>query len=305
MPAHKLKTLKNLQMKFTTKVPVHTPVSYAFGVAAIVIMLYFALRHLRDEPAWSDSSFMQMGLALLGLVGTQLVAEQSIIPNRGEWRKVSMMTGIRGFIIALLGMGIQLISQVVYSFTLLEQAVYFMFSAISEELFFRGFILGLAIKLDPMSEKFTPTKIFGVVVQAVGFTAIHQNYYHDFPMLLSVFIGGLMLGLVYLIWEDLTANILGHFILNVIAVQSLLVQLGGAITSPIGIEWIYGGFLLVWGILLMVSQIQNPSEPIHDQFESKHPKSRIKDWIVFGLLLLVVIIVGNICYPYIEPWGRR
>jgi len=65
--------------------------------------------------------------------------------------------------------------------------------------------------------------MLGCLIQAVAFTAIHQNYYADPAMLLSVFLGGFLLGLLYLHWRDLTANILGHFILNLIAVQNILV----------------------------------------------------------------------------------
>jgi membrane protease YdiL (CAAX protease family) len=174
----------------------------------------------------STSAFMQFALGFIGLLGTQLIAQQPIIPQgKQNFKSVDLNTGIRAIIIGLLGMGIQLISKQVFSFTILEQAVYFVFAAITEEVFFRGFILNLFIKLDQTKMKFSPTRLVGVLVQAIGFAAIHQNYYSNLPMLVSVFVGGLMLGFMYLIWEDLTANILGHFIINIIAVQNILVIL--------------------------------------------------------------------------------
>jgi len=224
--AIKQKKLRTMNIKINSKDPVHTIISFTMVGMAILIMLYFGIRHISDEPDWSKSAFMQFGLGLFGLLGSQLIAQQPVIPqSKHNFKLANLNTGIRAIMIGFLGMGIQLISKQVFSFTILEQAVYFVFAAITEEVFFRGFILTLFIKLDQTKMKFSPQRLVGVLVQAIGFAAIHQNYYNNLPMLISVFVGGLMLGFVYLIWEDLTANILGHFIINIIAVQNLLVIL--------------------------------------------------------------------------------
>ena len=224
--AIKQKKLRTMELKINSKEPVHTIVSFTMVLMSIIIMLYFGIRHISDEPEWAKSAFMQFTLGFIGLLGSQLISEQPIIPQgKHNFKSVDLNTGIRAILIGFLGMGVQLISKQVFSFTILEQAVYFVFAAITEEVFFRGFILTIFIKLDQTKMKFSPPRLVGVLVQAIGFAAIHQNYYSNLPMLISVFVGGLMLGLVYLIWEDLTANILGHFIINVIAVQNLLVIL--------------------------------------------------------------------------------
>lgn len=231
MTAIKKKKLRTMKMKISIDQPSHTIVSFILVAMAILIMAFFAIRHSIDESDWATSALMQGSFGLIGLLGTQLLSKQPVIPTQKEqFKKVNLDTGIRSILIAGAGMIIQLISQQVLSFTILEQAVYFIFSAITEEVFFRGFLLGIFIKLEKEFDKNPsmdpiPIKTIGVIVQAIAFVAIHQNYYGDVPMLIGLGLGGLMLGIVYIVWEDLTANILGHFIINIIAVQNLLVLL--------------------------------------------------------------------------------
>jgi len=224
--AIKQKKLRTMDIKINNKEPVHTIVSFTMVAMAIIIMLYFGIRHISDEPDWSKSAFMQLILGFVGLLGSQLIAQQPVIPqSKYNFKSVDLNTGIRAVVIAGASMGVQFISQAVFTFTDTEQAVYFVFAAITEEVFFRGFILTIFIKLDQTKMKFSPPKLIGVLVQAIGFAAIHQNYYNNLPMLISVFVGGLILGFAYLIWEDLTANILGHFLLNIIVVGNVFVIL--------------------------------------------------------------------------------
>lgn len=245
--AIKQKKLRTMDKKLiNNKEPVHTIISFTMVLLGNLVMLYFGIRHISDEPEWSKSAFMQFALGFIGLMGTQLIAEQSIFPqDKNNFKSVDLNTGIRAIIIGFLGMGIQLISKQAFSFTILEQAVYFVFAAITEEVFFRGFILSIFIKLDQTKMKFSPVKLVGVLVQAIGFAAIHQNYYNNLPMLISVFVGGLMLGFIYLIWEDLTANILGHFIINVIAVQNLLVYLSAYLLLDDFVAIVLGCFTII------------------------------------------------------------
>jgi len=203
------------------KGPVHTLISYLLAICAIIIMAYIAIRHWEEDRDWAISAAMQFGFVMIGLLGTQLFAQQPIFPKPDQLKPINLDTGIRAVVITGVSMVIQFISQAVLSFTVAEQALYF----ISEEIFFRVLLLGIFIKLDPVKEKFTIAKIIGVLIQAIAFTAIHQNYYSNLPMLVSVFFGGLILGIFYLIWEDPTANILGHFLLNIIAVGNIYVIL--------------------------------------------------------------------------------
>jgi len=213
---------QNLQMNSE---PIHTKISYLLVMCAIFIMAYIAIRHWSDEASWGRSALMQFSFAIFGLVGTQLLAKQPLFPGPNQYQLINMDTGIRTLVITLVAMVTQLISQAVLSFTIAEEALYFVFAAIGEEIFFRGLILGMFIRFDPDDSKFSLAKIIGVFVQGLMFTVIHQNYYSNLPMLLSVFVGGIILGFFYLIWRDLTANILGHFFLNLIAVGSILVIL--------------------------------------------------------------------------------
>jgi membrane protease YdiL (CAAX protease family) len=159
--------------------------------------------------------------ALTGWIGTQVLYEQPIFAPAMATKPLDLDTGVRAAIILAASMATQLISKAALSFSVQEQALYFIFAAVCEEVFFRVLILSVFLKIGDNLQM----KITGVIVQAVAFAAIHQNYYNDPGMLLSVFLGGIVLGIFYVWWRDPTANILGHFILNVIAVQNLLVMI--------------------------------------------------------------------------------
>lgn len=205
--------------------PVHTHISYLLAICATIIMAYITIRHWEEDRSWAISGAMQFGFVIIGLLGTQLSAQQPIFPNPDQFKPINLDTGIRALAITAISMVIQFISQAILSFTVAEEALYFVFAAISEEIFFRVLILGIFIKMDPVKKKFTLAKIFGVVIQAAAFAAIHINYHSNPPMLLSVLIGGLFLGFFYLLWEDPTANILGHLFLNIISVGNTYVFL--------------------------------------------------------------------------------
>ena len=68
---------------------------------------------------------------------------------------------------------------------------------------------------------FRPFMVVGFGIQALFFAFIHQNYYNNIRMMWALFIGGFAFAVFYSMWDDLTANILGHFILNLFtAIQS-------------------------------------------------------------------------------------
>jgi len=213
-----------LQLK-NRYVPIHTKISFLLVCLGTGIMLYIWVRYWETETLWAKSALMQFMFGISGLVGTQILSHQPLIPQNHQYKQVEIDTGIRACIIVIVSMFTQLISQQALSFSVEEQVLYYVFAAVTEEVFFRGFLLTIFITSDRSKGNFTPRKMLGCLIQAVAFTAIHQNYYADPAMLLSVFLGGFLLGLLYLHWRDLTANILGHFILNLIAVQNILVLL--------------------------------------------------------------------------------
>ena len=113
-----------------------------------------------------------------------------------------------------------------------HRALAIMFAGPAEELFFRGLMLSPFIRLGKNDTKLkiknpfgggnlleiSPTELLGIFISSMFFMALHINYYGDKKLLATVFISGVILGLFYLKYKDLTANILAHFALNFIVV---------------------------------------------------------------------------------------
>jgi len=165
---------------------------------------------------------------------------QPFLPSFDQLRPFELNTALRAAIILAASMATQLISQAALTFSTTEQALYFEFGAVCEEVFFRVLILTFAFKFVPQADqlwyeaetKGASQEYYGlkwrvvgkmapfILIQAVFFTALHQNYYNNPAMLISVALGGIILGIFYVWWRDPTANILAHFVLNIFAVQA-------------------------------------------------------------------------------------
>jgi membrane protease YdiL (CAAX protease family) len=216
------------------KEPAHSKLSYVILLTAIGVMLYFTIRYYNSsEHIWGKSALMQFSLGFSGLIGTQVLHQQPIFPsfrNERNFRKIDFNIFFHSLGVLAIIMIVQLVFQVTLSFTRYEAALYYVFAAPCEESFFRGFMLQLFLKSEEniapkkVNRKFSFWKIMGCILQAGAFTAIHTQYYDNLGMLTTVFVGGFFLGMTYVIWRDLTGNILGHFILNIISVRDLLVR---------------------------------------------------------------------------------
>jgi membrane protease YdiL (CAAX protease family) len=192
-------------------------------ITALVMFVLFLLHfQIEEDRPWATYTVMMLTFAVSGYLGTQITFQRPIGKVKYQ---IELKTTVRGTIILGSLFLIQLISNLVLSFTTVEQALYYVFAAVAEEVFFRVFLLSVAIRLMKQWDLPPMTKHVSNVVQATAFAAIHQNYYHNFPMLVSVFFGGILLGYFFLWWRDPTANILAHFVLNVIAVGPMVMEL--------------------------------------------------------------------------------
>jgi membrane protease YdiL (CAAX protease family) len=199
------------------KQPVFTLITQILIAVAIGVMffLYFTHRTIPADQDWVDYTLMMSAFVGIGYIGTQIATQQPLFPRPDQLLPFNINSGIRALIIFGLMMVTQLITSIVFTFSTTERAFYFVFAAVCEEVFFRVLILTVIIRINPS----IIMKIVGILVQAVMFVAIHQNYYGNITMMVGVFIGGIILGICYVIWEDPTANILGHFILNLFVIN--------------------------------------------------------------------------------------
>lgn len=107
-----------------------------------------------------------------------------------------------------------------------EIALSIQFAGPSEEVFFRGVLGSLIIivfhntgyKIRIMKKEISIWELTGIIFISIAFAMLHVNYYNNIKFLLGTFICGFWLGITYWYWEDLTANILAHSLLNFICI---------------------------------------------------------------------------------------
>lgn len=210
-------------------------------IIAIGILGAIGMRYLNT---WGKINIMEMGFLLLALFlidpirtgGVGILASKK---ERLKFKPFSFYTLPRLLIMFILIFGIQVLSQLPFTIENIEKGLSIIFASVAEEMFFRGLLISIFKKIsfkirDPDPKKiikssllgsfdlnFRPITVLGFGVSALFFAYIHQNYYGDTRMMIALFVGGFFLAFFYSMWDDLTANILGHFILNVAtAIQS-------------------------------------------------------------------------------------
>ena len=224
---------KTLQLVKPTeeKHNITTRLSAILTFLAVGVMLYIGIRHFNDVDelgqAWGRYAFVHVIFGAVGFLFIQFSAQDSIIPRK--YRPMEVNTILFSGIVLLIAMGSQFIAQATYSVSTTEQALYYVFSAVTEEVFFRGFMCYAVIRT--FGNKMKPKtlilmKMVVIVVSGVIFAVLHTNYQWT-AMFWGVLIGGILFGtaFVFFLKYDLTAMILGHFILNLIVTGTWLVNL--------------------------------------------------------------------------------
>lgn len=232
---------------------IHTIISYVLGVTATIVMFYLGIRHFNDVDeygrAWGKFALMHGVFGFVGMLGIRMTSK-----NNGffpKFRKINMGSTL---ITAVVVMGVLLLTQVIFSkfvleVTATEQALYTVFSAVTEELFFRATICYVLIFPiyrnniysinSRLSGKPNPSLIVGKIVTAVFsgviFGISHVNYQGTY-LVYAISISGIIMGLWFSFFHasflgepdkgyDLTGMMLGHFLLNLITVGKWIITL--------------------------------------------------------------------------------
>jgi len=210
----------------------HTVISYIMSIIAVIGMLVLGLRHFQDVDefgsSWGRFALLHFGLGIIGYFVTRM------INSRMEFRRFLPFQNMRPIDPVAVAwqsgvvFGIAILSQLIATAAFLleitstEQALYWVFSAVTEELFFRGFMCYGVLWMVFRSEIFynrQPKVIIGKVIVAlisgVAFGLAHVNYYGT-NMIYAVMLSGALFGLFFVFFTkfNLTSMILGHFILN-------------------------------------------------------------------------------------------
>jgi len=210
-----------------------TQISVILTLLAIGVMVYVGLRNIGES--WGVYALIQAGLGFFGYTFLQMFTGQGFIPKeypnfdsdtviiignqpiKQKYYKTFIMATLFGLAIIIVG---QLILQRRLSISTTDQALYFLFASVCEELFFRGLIIELLTVVDTII-----TRIIAIGVSAVTFVIVHVNYYGNDIAVWSVAIMGVVLATDYTIFRNITAVIIIHFIINIIGTVQWVVSL--------------------------------------------------------------------------------
>lgn len=213
-----------------------TRIDFAMSIIAVVVLFVIGVRHIDTYGRINilEGLFALSGIFLIDFIRTN----DFVLPyqNYKPFKPVPVLlhTTIMLFSVVFIQF---VVLRVPFVIDKVELALSIVFASVGEELFFRGVLISgfkkignflqtpFQIKILNFRLRFSILGIIGIIVSSVFFAVIHTNYYDDPRMLLGVLIGGFAFGIGYFVWDDLTANILAHFILNLIAVGQWLVFL--------------------------------------------------------------------------------
>ena len=203
-------------------------------ITAIFIMCYTS-RFVFDTD-WFSSVIGNVSLvfALLGFVGfvglllilviyfnfkskdlftrSLSIEDDKMISN--DWASTLTLAGIL-FLIALF---VEVGTNLAWTITDPELALYYIFGAVIEEVFFRGFLICFFVCVLKLNR--VVSAIFSGTLFFLAHIFIYQN---NIAMLVSILLGGIYWGLCYAWTGNLSACIISHLIKNLIATMNILV----------------------------------------------------------------------------------
>ncbi len=234
------------------KQQIFTKVIVVISIVGFLILTYFGLRYVNTEDisdkSWSTFSLIQASFILVGFLGTSILVGGTFFPTRLKSVDLETITRVMGIMMFITG--IQILTSIKLSISNTEQALYFIFVAIGEELFFRSFLIELMRKFEVKNRILH--NFLMVIVSTGLFMAIHTNYYNDSSKMLTVGLSGVVLAIVYIIYRDITANILAHVLNNSIAVglSFLTVSLSGMVEISLYVMIVIGVIMLIFAVFM-------------------------------------------------------
>lgn len=202
----------------------HTLISFILNLLGIGIMLYIGFKYINstDELSvgFAQYAFLMAGFAVAGFFTIDYFDNRqiNIRPKMfNEFKTFNFI--IVMFILLIGGMVIDFMTKVTIRYALsdMDQILYYVFAGVCEEAFFRAFIIngiiGLSTK-EGEKPKFLVI-LTALIVSSFSFMAVHlQVYGSNMPMLISTLFGGFLLGGGYIIFRDISANMVAHSVKN-------------------------------------------------------------------------------------------
>ncbi len=238
----------------TGKTAAFTKIGLGMLAIAFIVDLTLYLAHASEGLGWDiwpTYALMDLLFVVVGTLGVGYLTKWKIGKDDVQ---TFMQFGYIFITIFLVQFAVGVLTQM--SFTRFEQALYYVFAGTAEEVFFRGFvILGILRISNKTKGKFlaalvSSTGYAAVIISTAGFALIHVNYYNDFQAMLGVIIGGVVLAIYFIVWRNLTANMIAHTFLNFIRSFQFLVYLAAPGLAIASIN--SGGIQLGASILLAI-----------------------------------------------------
>lgn len=187
----------------------HSKFSFYFTLLAIAYMLF----QISRDTVLSQGAILQTVFGIVGLSYIALENQEPLDPRRYNFRPITAESIGWGLFLAVSGIVIQTLLQIPATITTIEIAIFSICAAACEEVFFRGFVFTVLKK--------TLDTLPSVLLSALIFAISHYNYFDRPLLLLSLFLWGNLMALVY-DRKDLTTAMLGHLFLNLVWVVQLL-----------------------------------------------------------------------------------
>jgi membrane protease YdiL (CAAX protease family) len=191
-------------------------------ILAVSTAVFFFLGETGDDIRWLGwLSLLAVGATLTKLIGLRV-----------DWRLGTqfpvLISGITvGLVMVLMqliiGLGTTLANNVFVHATVRDSILLALMAGVAEELFFRGFIQG---SLEGFFEvqfpgMFMMPFLFAVVPASAAFALFHYPAYGDNPQAFFIlFMGGILLGSMYAVTQDIGVPIIAHTFNNALATLS-------------------------------------------------------------------------------------
>lgn len=212
------------------------PLVLIIGGSALLSELYLISKYGIQE-AGIEWSLIIFTLGMVGLVGTiflNLSEQRSFLaPIPIQPGKGALKTGFRylvgiGILLFLLTMSWAIARGLVrYAVEDIDVYVYYLASAVLEELFFRLFLISLIMYLFLRFAKGIPrfmAILVAIILSSVAFALAHGSVYATDPgALIATLLSGFFLGIFLLLYEDVLVTMLAHLFSNLLVV---LIQFG-------------------------------------------------------------------------------
>jgi membrane protease YdiL (CAAX protease family) len=208
----------------------HTKIGWYSGLIAVLFLVGIGLTYIfsPDDRMFAILTILEGVFALSGLLLLDKIYGKKLEFPPDNFKSISP-DFMKALLLALFGL---LVAQIFIGLPLtvrtFDKAISYMFSGVSEELFFRGVLLTPAIILGKNEKKygikqleFSFSELIGLLLSSIFFAGMHFNYYDNPQVMVGLFMGGMALGIVYIKYKSLLANIAAHFILNSIVAWNL------------------------------------------------------------------------------------